>query len=78
MPSNQRETAMPDTCQCYRCIKETGETVEYFGVAMTTLKADTLFIVCALCGNKRCPHATDHRLACTNSNEPGQKGSNYE
>lgn len=33
------------------------------------------FIVCGLCGNKRCPHATDHRHACTNSNEPGQPGS---
>lgn len=35
-------------------------------------------IVCAICGNKRCPHATDHRNACTNSNEPGQKGSSWE
>lgn len=23
-----------------------------------------MFIVCATCGNKRCPRATDHRLAC--------------
>jgi len=35
-------------------------------------------IVCSICGNKRCPHATNHELACTNSNEPGQKGSSYE
>lgn len=34
-------------------------------------------IVCSICGNKRCPHATDHKLACTNSNTPGQKGSIY-
>jgi Zn finger protein HypA/HybF involved in hydrogenase expression len=34
-------------------------------------------IVCAQCGNKRCPHGTDHNLACTNSNEPGQPGSRY-
>lgn len=33
---------------------------------------------CEICGNKRCPHHTDHRLPCTNSNEPGQKGSIYE
>lgn len=32
-------------------------------------------VVCETCGNKRCPHATDHRHACTNSNEPGQPGS---
>lgn len=36
------------------------------------------FVVCDTCGNKRCPHATNHDLACTNSNEPGQKGSAYE
>lgn len=34
-------------------------------------------ILCPKCGNKRCPHATDHALACTRSNEPGQKGSVY-
>lgn len=33
--------------------------------------------VCRHCGNKRCPHATDHRLSCTGSNEPGQEGSSY-
>lgn len=36
------------------------------------------FYVCPQCGNKRCPKATDHRNTCTNSNEPGQKGSVYE
>lgn len=35
-------------------------------------------IVCVTCGNKRCPHATDCALACTNSNAPNQKGSSYE
>lgn len=34
-------------------------------------------VVCTNCGNKRCPHATDHRLGCTNSNDPGQLGSRY-
>lgn len=33
--------------------------------------------LCPTCGNKRCPKATDHRLECTGSNEPGQKGSAY-
>lgn len=32
-------------------------------------------VVCGVCGNKRCPHATHHDNACTNSNEPGQSGS---
>ncbi|MDF3570894.1 hypothetical protein [Enterobacter cloacae] len=38
---------------------------------------DMRFVVCPECGNKRCPHANDHRNACTGSNEPGQKGSAY-
>jgi hypothetical protein len=38
---------------------------------------DMRFVVCPDCGNKRCPHANDHRNACTGSNEPGQPGSAY-
>ncbi|ELE9225113.1 hypothetical protein RM361_004459 [Enterobacter kobei] len=36
---------------------------------------DSRFVVCPDCGNKRCPHANDHRNACTGSNELGQEGS---
>lgn len=36
---------------------------------------DMRFVVCPECGNKRCPHANDHRNACTGSNKPGQIGS---
>ncbi|WP_237767051.1 hypothetical protein [Enterobacter hormaechei] len=39
---------------------------------------DMRFVVCPECGNKRCPHANDHRNACTGSNEPGQEGSAYQ
>ncbi|MDH0438107.1 hypothetical protein [Enterobacter cloacae] len=39
--------------------------------------SDMRFVVCPDCGNKRCPHANDHRNACTGSNEPGQEGSSY-
>lgn len=39
--------------------------------------AGSRFIVCPDCGNKRCPHANDHRNACTGSNESGQEGSAY-
>ena len=34
--------------------------------------------LCPTCGNKRCPKANDYRNQCSNSNEPGQKGSAYE
>lgn len=38
---------------------------------------DFRFNVCSICGNKRCPHASDHNYKCTNSNEPNQLGSVY-
>lgn len=50
-------------CTCYECSD--------LQRRMTTM------ITCATCGNKRCPHGTDHRHACTNSNEPNQPGSRY-
>lgn len=37
----------------------------------------TRMILCPTCGNKRCPHATHHDNACTNSNATGQPGSRY-
>lgn len=33
---------------------------------------------CPTCGNKRCAKATDKNLLCTNSNAPGQPGSDYK
>jgi hypothetical protein len=58
-------------CGCFRCTRESGRTVNGLPEEMTRM------IVCPRCGNKRCPHAIDHRNACTNSNEPGQPGSVY-
>ena len=54
----------PLKCYCYNC--------------SDPYRRMTTFIVCPTCGNKRCPKATDHNLECTNSNEPGQKGSRYD
>ena len=51
-------------CHCYKCAD--------------VFDRISKMIVCPDCGNKRCPKATDHELKCTNSNEPGQKGSRYE
>lgn len=39
------------------------------------MKLPSRMILCPTCGNKRCPKASDHELACTDSNEPGQPGS---
>lgn len=35
-------------------------------------------VTCGICGNKRCPHGTNHEHACTGSNEHGQEGSVYK
>jgi hypothetical protein len=59
------ESLREGKCGCHRCINKRGEMTMHM-------------VVCPTCGNKRCPKATDHNLACTNSNEPGQLGSVYQ
>lgn len=60
-------------CFCYRCASE--DTVG-MSVVQAMQHMGRLFL-CSTCGNKRCPRATDHRLPCSGSNDPGQPGSNY-
>lgn len=63
-------------CACYQCTEEfclenplpPEEGLDY--------RMHRMFL-CAKCGNKRCPHATDHRHMCTGSNAAGQRGSRY-
>ena len=65
-------------CGCYRCTEALVATTpdpNPYPIGDSRLQR---YFLCAICGNKRCPHATDHRLACTASNDPGQKGSLYE
>jgi hypothetical protein len=57
-------------CWCYEC-----HQVPYNG-EIYNLGAFRM-ICCPICGNKRCSRATFHDNECTNSNEPGQKGSRY-
>ena len=59
-------TFVPDPC-CHACVEDLAWPDRMF----------TGMIVCPSCGNKRCPKASDHLLACTRSNEPGQPGSVY-
>jgi hypothetical protein len=60
-------------CTCHACIKahDIRDAGGRFPLSATRM------ILCPICGNKRCPHATDHRCHCTGSNEPGQPGSAY-
>lgn len=68
---NKNNATEKPSCHCYNCLRdyvEPGSNLPY---------VTTRMIVCPECGNKRCPHATDHTLSCTDSNEPGQPGSRY-
>lgn len=53
-------------CRCRKCLSELppdDNPIPHEG---------RVFVVCEVCGNKRCPHATYHGYVCTNSNEPMQ------
>lgn len=56
---------------CWKCLE--GAVDKATGMPATVMR----MIICPECGNKRCPKASDHRLKCTGSNEPGQEGSVY-
>jgi hypothetical protein len=59
---------------CHRCIVK----FDLRHPAIPQLGLDSArMILCETCGFKRCPHASDHRLKCTVSNEPEQQGSVY-
>ena len=70
----------PLGCLCIKCCDERGAKApaddDLSWRIYNTL--DNFRYACDLCGNKRCPHHSDHELACTNSNEPGQPGSRYK
>ena len=70
-------------CNCRQCLSERDELLSVsLGSTLLNLPGSKPvfygMVLCPTCGNKRCPHATDHRHSCTNSNEPGQPGSIYQ
>jgi len=66
-------------CGCRKCLRKLDKTnPEFLFSDLLIPREFTVMALCEICGNKRCPHATDHELECTGSNEPGQKGSYYE
>lgn len=72
--SAQPAPETPKQCGCIQCLRDHDER----NPCMPSLPAETgRMVVCAICGNKRCPHATNHRHECTHSNAPGQHGSIY-
>jgi hypothetical protein len=59
----------PDRCLCLACKTD---------LILTRKGLRSFRFGCEICGNKRCPHHSNHTLGCTASNEPGQPGSFYE
>jgi len=68
-------------CGCYKCFHAGVDAKIAAHPEMSfadKINMRARFIVCEHCGNKRCPHGTDHTLGCTDSNALGQRGSRYE
>lgn len=63
-------------CECHRCIAENklGTSGPFGWLPLSSTK----LILCPVCGCKRCPKASNHYLACTDSNASGQPGSVYQ
>lgn len=70
---------MNPNCHCWMCQRDIPVATSDVGLpgGSVLTRGMTQMFLCPRCGNKRCPHATDHREACTGSNEPGQMGSQY-
>ena len=77
-PALSSEKSIDDVgplCDCRQCLRD---REEYVDIENFRLPVEcTQMILCSICGNKRCSHATDHRNPCGNSNESGQPGSSY-
>ena len=59
-------------CQCIKCRDD--RAARFF---VDPHDFENFRYACEICGNKRCPHHSNHELKCTGSNEPGQPGSIY-
>lgn len=68
-PSDAASQPRVNCGNCHKCLEHKCDDATGFPITAIRM------IVCPSCGNKRCPHASDHALTCTRSNEPGQPGS---
>lgn len=71
-------TSETGDCLCIHCCCERWSGDLDAESAKVSLVMRPVRFACEICGNKRCPHHSDHRLGCTGSNELGQLGSIYE
>ena len=71
VPQFPDDPKLPGQCGCSRCRTDRNERHPSF--PQFPIHA-AMMILCESCGNKRCPHADDHRFLCTESNDDGQIG----
>lgn len=71
-PAPEVRATVDERCLCIRCCAERRLPEEWRGSDLSNFR-----YACEVCGNKRCPHHSDHRNKCTGSNEPDQLGSVY-
>lgn len=71
-------------CLCLSCVDEIRLGPKQYGKSAEAQSRfgwsgdwGTFRYACDICNNKNCPHHSDHKLACTNSNQYGQTGSQY-
>lgn len=64
-------------CGCQRCHDERAGEHEHLPVYLQIPgpHCPGWRYACEICGNKRCPHHSNHRFVCTGSNEPAQAGT---
>jgi hypothetical protein len=66
----------PAPCDCHKCASARQDDALAKGDVLAWGE-DCRMRLCPICGNKRCPKASDHDFDCTGSNAPGQAGSIY-
>jgi hypothetical protein len=68
---------MNEECGCIKCVDARQTEALALGNPDAWARMVITMSLCPVCGNKRCPKASNHEFECTGSNEPGQEGSVY-
>jgi hypothetical protein len=51
-----------NNCQCRQCLRDRKEGFDFGTVFVPAERM--MMVICCTCGDKRCPHAEDHRNEC--------------
>lgn len=70
---------MTELCGCIKCQEARAQkAMDIWPLTLNGPGCPGWRYSCEICGNKRCPHHSDHALTCTGSNATGQAGSVYQ